>query len=66
MKHNGIIAILPPTFRLERVIAHEIYHLWFSMKHGYLQSPKEVEAWEAAADNFSWKVSAALLDEGGI
>ena len=53
-----------PTYRLERVVAHEIYHLWFSLKHGYPQGPDEVGIWEAAADNFSWKVSAALFDEG--
>jgi hypothetical protein len=51
------------TERLPYIVAPEIFHLWFSLNHGLLKGEDEIGAWEAAADNFGWKVSAALFEE---
>ncbi len=45
---------------LPQIVAHEIFHVWFSLGYGLPQNQDEVEAWEFATASFGRKVLAAL------
>jgi hypothetical protein len=58
-----LLNVAVPFSRIAETLAHEVFHVWWSLSHHYPRTDEELEHWEVLANGFAGNISNLCFDE---